>query len=59
MGRSRPAVNYKADTVFAVFSLLLLQDGLKLSHTLKLLFAGLRRWTSDLLLISNLASALS
>ena len=70
MSRSRPVVSHNAATVFVVFSLLLLQDGLKFSHALKLLLertfgyiglelqlgAELRGWTADLLPIPGLAS---
>ena len=69
MSRSRPVVSHNAATVFAVFSLLLLQDGLKFSHALKLLLertfrhiglelqlrADLRGWAADLLPIPGLA----
>ena len=70
MNRSRPIVSHNAATVFVVFSLLLLQDGLKFSHALKLLLdrtfghicpelqlgTDLRGLADDLLLIPDLAS---
>ena len=70
MSRSSPVISYNAATVFGVFSLLLLQDGLKFYHALKLLLectfghvglvlqlgANLRGWAADLLPTPSLAS---